>query len=96
MTQRAFEWETRSPTKGERAICGIWLLAFGLAMSNHYAGWELFRGFDKWVFFGSLLGGLGLIARMPRVRRVEGVRRPLSYWLIIGIAMIAAIFLSLP
>ena len=73
MTQRAYEWDPRPPTKRERIICGFWLVAFVTAMANYYAGWQLFRGYDKWVFGGLLLGSLFLFARLPGVRRTEGV-----------------------
>jgi len=95
MTQRAYEWDPRPPTKRERIICGFWLVAFVTSMANYYAGWQLFRGYDKWVFGGLLLGSLFLFARLPGVRRTEGVGRPLTYWVIIGVGVAGAIILSL-
>jgi hypothetical protein len=95
MTQRAYEWDPRPPTTRERIICGIWLVIFVAAWANDYAGWRLFRGYDKLVVGSLLLAGLLLLTRLPGVRRVEGVRRPLSYWLIIGVAIIGIILLSL-
>jgi len=95
MTERAYEWEPRPPTTRERIICGLWLVAFGAALANEYAGWQLFRGYDKLFVGGLLLGGLFLFARLPGVRRVEGVRRPLTYWLVIGVAIVGAVMLSL-
>ena|SRR5947208_199630 len=95
MTQRAYEWEPRTPTTRERIICGIWLVVFVAAMVDDYAGWHLFRGYDKLLVGGLLLAGLLLFTRLPGVRRVERVRRPLTYWLIIGLAIMVAITLSL-
>jgi hypothetical protein len=95
MTQRAYEWVPRPPTNRERMICGIWLAAFVVAMANFYAGWRLFRGYDNWVFGGLLLASFFLFARLPGVRRVECVQRPLTYWLIIGLGLAGAIILWL-
>jgi hypothetical protein len=95
MAQRAYEWEPRPPTTRERIVCGIWLAAFLPVSVNDYAGWRLFRGYDNWVLGGLLFAGLFLIARLPGVRRVEGVQRPLSYWLFIGLAVIGVIVLTL-
>jgi hypothetical protein len=95
MTERAYEWEPRSPTKGERIICGIWLIAFVAAAADYYAKWQWFRGYDKWVFGGLFLASLFLFARLPGVRRVEGVKRPLTYWLIIVLGIAGAIVLSM-
>jgi len=93
MKPRAFEWDPRPPTVRDRIIAGVWLAAFAPAMLNYYAGWRLFRGFDKWVFAGLFLAGVFFLTRSPGVRRVVGVPRPLSYWLIVGLGLVAAIAL---
>ena len=95
MTQRAYELDPRPPTNRERIICGIWLAAFVAAMANFYAGWHLFRGYDNWVFGGTLLAAFFLFARLPGVRRVDGVQRPLTYWLVVGLGVAGAIILWL-
>jgi len=95
MKQRAYEWDPRPPTTGERIISGIWLLAFVPAVVSDYAGWRLFGGYDKWVVGGLLLAFFFLYVRLPGVRRVEGVKRPAYYWLIITLGGGAAIVLSL-
>ena len=94
MRQRAYEWDPRPPTNRERIICGIWLLAFVPAMANYYAGWGLFGGYDKWVFGALMLGSLFLFARLPGVRRNQGAKRPLGYWLILGLGLLGAVVLS--
>jgi hypothetical protein len=78
MKQRAYEWDPRPPTVRERIICGIFLAAFLPVMINSYAGWGLFRGYDRWVFGGMFLTMLFLVARLPRARHVEGVKPPLT------------------
>ena len=93
MKQRAYEWDPRPPTVRERLVAGIWLIAFVPAMLNYYAGWGLFRGYDKWVFAALFLASFFFFARMPGVRHVEGVPRPLTYWLIIGLALLATLAL---
>jgi hypothetical protein len=93
MRQRAFEWDPRPPNIRERIISGIWLAVFVLAVANYYAEWRLFPGYDKWVLGGLFLAGLLLFARMPDVRRVEGVKRPLAYWLIVCLGLIGGIVL---
>jgi hypothetical protein len=93
MKQRAYEWDPRPPAVRERIVAGIWLIAFVLAMLSYYAGWGLFLGYDKWVFAALFLASFFLIARMPGVRRVEGVPRPLTYWLTIGLGLMAALAL---
>jgi hypothetical protein len=93
MKQRAYEWDPRPPTVRERIVAGIWLIAFVLTMLNYYAGWRLFLGYDKWVFAALFLASFVLIARMPGVRRVEGLPRPLTYWLTIGLGLIMAVAL---
>jgi hypothetical protein len=76
MTEHTYEWEPRPPTKAERIICGIWLVAFVAAAADYYADWKWFSGYDKWVFGGLFLASLFLFARLPGVKRVEGVKRP--------------------
>src|SRR5689334_11286049 len=93
--QPAYEWDPRPPTIRERIICGIWLAAFVPSMANFYAGWRLFRGYDNWVFGGLFLASLVLLTRMPGVKRVDSVKRPLTYWLIIGLAVAGAVVLTL-
>jgi hypothetical protein len=90
MKSRAYEWDPRPPTIRERIICGIWLAAFVPVLANQYAGWKLFRGYDTWIFGGVLLAGLFLITRLAGTKRVEGVPRPLGYWLVVGLGLIAA------
>ena len=94
MTQRAYEWDPRPPTNRERLICGIWLAAFVAAMANAYADWRVFRGYDDWVLGGLLLAGLFLLAGLPGVRRVQGVPRPPSFWVILGLGVTGAFLLS--
>jgi len=69
--QRAYEWDPRPPTIRERLICGALLAAFALALTNYWAGWQLFRGYDKWVFWGLFLAMVIVANRGPGVRRVE-------------------------
>jgi hypothetical protein len=95
MTERAYEWDPRAPTKGERIVCGIWLVAFVAAAADYYAGWHWFSGYDKWVFGGLFLASLFLFPRLPGVRRVEGAKRPLTYWVIIVLCVVGAIILSM-
>jgi hypothetical protein len=95
MSERAYEWEPRPPTKGERILCGIWLIAFVAVAADYYAEWQWFWGFDKWVFGGLLLASLFLFARLPGVRRVEGVKRPVTYWVTIVLGIAGAIILSI-
>ena len=95
MKPRAYEWDPRPPTFGERLVCGIWLAAFAIALANNYAGWRLFWGYDDWVVGGFLIGGLILLARLPGVRRVEGVDRPQAYWLVFCAGAVAAIVLTI-
>jgi len=94
MTPRAYEWDPRPPTKRERIICGLWLVVLLAAMANDYAGWQLFRGYDKLVVVGLVLATFFLFARLPGVRRVEEVPRPLAYWAIIGLGIAGAVILS--
>jgi hypothetical protein len=90
MKQRAYEWNPRPPTAGERVACGIWLAAFLPVVADYYAGWRWFSGFDNWVLGCLFLAGLFLFARLPSVTRIQGVKRPLSYWLVIGLVLAAA------
>lgn len=66
-----------------------------LAILNVFAGWQLFRGYDKLVMAGVLLANLSLIARMPRARRMEGQKRPLAYWIVLGFGLAGAIAFAL-
>jgi hypothetical protein len=91
--QRAYEWVPRPPTIRERLICGALLAAFALALTNYWAGWQLFRGYDKWVFWGLFLAMVIVADRGPGVRRVESVRRPFSYWLTIGLGLMGGMLL---
>lgn len=95
MTERAYEWQPRPPTRGERIICGILLVAFVAAAADFYADWHWFLGYDKWVFGGFFLAGAFLFARLPGVSRVEGVKRPLTYWVVIFLGIAIAVALSL-
>jgi len=63
-------WDPRPPTVRERIIAGVWLAAFLIAMTNDYADWRLFGGYDKWVLGGLSFGGLFLFARLPGVKRI--------------------------
>ncbi len=94
MTQSAFEWDPSPPTVNERIICGIWLTAFMVAVANRYYAWRLFQGFDNWVLLALLVVAFLLFARLPRVRRNEGIRRPLAYWLTIGAGVVGALILT--
>lgn len=49
----------------------------------------------KSVFGGLLLAGYLIVARLPKVRRLERAQRPLTYWLIIGLGVAGAIVLTL-
>jgi hypothetical protein len=91
MTQRAYEWDPRPPTIGERIICGVWLVAFVPVMLNYYADWRLFRGYDKLVLGGWILASFFLVARLPGVKRVEGVPRPVTYWLFVCLGLAVAV-----
>jgi hypothetical protein len=93
MKQRAYEWDPRPPTIREQIVAGIWLTAFVPVMLNYCVGWGLFRGYDKWVFGGLFLASFFLMARMPGVRRVEGVPLPVTYWSTLGLGLMAAIAL---
>lgn len=95
MKQRAYEWDPRPPSARERIISGVFLAAYILAVANYYAGWRLFRGYDKWVLGVLFLALLFLLIRLPGVRRVHGVKRPLTYWLVLGVAVAVAIALAL-
>ena len=90
MTERAYEWEPRPPTKAERTVCGIWLVAFVAVAADYYAGWQWFLGYDKWVLAAFFLASLFLFARLPGIRRVQGVQRPPTYWVVIGLGFAAA------
>ena len=94
MTQSAFEWDPRPPTAHERLICGVWLTAFMVAVANRYFAWRLFQGFDNGVLFVLFVVAFFLIARLPTVRRNEGIRRPLAYWLTIGAGVVGALVLT--
>jgi len=91
MKRRAYDWDPRPPTSRERAVAGIWLLAFLPATLNYFAGWGLFRGYDKWVFAALFLAGFFLMARMPGLRRVDAVPRPKTYWATIAIGLMMAV-----
>ena len=90
MKQHAYEWDPQPPTDRQCIVAGIFLVAFVPAMLNYHAGWALFRGYDNWVIGGLGLVGLFLWARLPSVRRVEGVPHPLGYWLYLGLGLLAA------
>lgn len=62
------KWHPRPPSSRERIIAGVWLLAFLVALTNYYAGWRLFGGYDNWAVLAMFLGGL-LIRRLPGVTR---------------------------
>ena len=94
MTQSAFEWDPRPPTVNERIICGVWLTAFIVAVTNRHFAWRLFQGFDSWVLFALFVAVFFLLARLPTVRRNEGIRRPLAYWLTIGASVVGALILT--
>jgi hypothetical protein len=91
MNQRAYEWNPRPPNIRERIVAGIWLVAFVAAIINYCADWRVLRGYDKWVLAALYLGAFFVLARMPSVTRIAGVRRPLAYWLIIGLSLTSAI-----
>ena len=90
MKPRAYEWDPQPPTDRQRIVAGIFVVAFVPAMLNYYAGWSLFRGYDNWVIGGLGLAGLFLFARLPSVRRVEGVSHPTIYWVYLPLGLIAA------
>lgn len=94
MAQSAFEWDPRPPTVNERIICGVWLAAFMVVVANRHFAWRLFQGFDTWVLLALLFVAFFLFARLPTVRRNEGIRRPLAYWLTIGAGVIGALILT--
>jgi hypothetical protein len=93
MKQRAYEWDPQPTTDRQRIVAGIFVVAFVPAMLNYYAGWALFRGYDNWVVAGLGLAALFLSARLPSVRRVEGVPHSTSYWVYLGLGLVAAAIL---
>lgn len=62
-------WKLRPPNARERLGMGVWLIAFLVALTNYYADWRLFDGYDNWVVLGMFLSGLFLVERLPGVTR---------------------------
>ena len=65
------EWDPRPPTVRERIVAGLWLAPFLLAVTNYYADWRLFGGYDGGVLGVLFLAGMFLIARLPGVKRIQ-------------------------
>jgi hypothetical protein len=93
MEHAAYEWHPHPPTRRQRILAGIWLaLLLGIIL-NFFAEWQLFRGYDKSVFAGSVLASVFFVARMPKAVRAKGAKRPLRFWVVFGLVMTGAIAL---
>lgn len=65
-----YEWSPRPPSKRQRVVAALLVIAFVIASASSYADWRLFGDFDKAVAAGiTILSVIVFMRFMPTARR---------------------------